>query len=137
VFAALLLTGLASGFGLRAQTLTVTPVRLLIDQTADVRAAGLPAGEHLILKASLIDGAGQHWESQAEFAADSQGGIDLSTQAPVRGSYKGVWATFLLSRPQREASRQSLQYLDNRYARGAAVHRVSLSDHLSSVVMRK
>jgi dienelactone hydrolase len=76
--------------GLPAQTLTVTPPRVLIDESADIRATGLEPGEHVQVAAGLIDGGEQRWHSEAEFVADAQGGLDLSTQAPVKGSYKGV-----------------------------------------------
>src|SRR6478672_7060408 len=82
---------LASGLylsSLHAQTLTVTPNRVLSDQTAVVRATALQPNEHATLKADLVDGDGQRWESEAEFVADAQGSMDLSTQAPVRGSYR-------------------------------------------------
>ncbi len=75
-----------------AQTLTVTPARILVDQTVDIRAAGLPPGERLTLRSILTDGAEQTWESQAEFTADADGTIDVAAQAPVKGSWKGISA---------------------------------------------
>jgi dienelactone hydrolase len=86
----LILTGLPWLTGLSAQMLTVTPTRVLMDESADIRAQGLQPGEHLLLSAALIDGAGQPWRSEVEVVADAQGSLDLSTQAPVKGSYKGV-----------------------------------------------
>jgi dienelactone hydrolase len=77
---------------LHAQTLTITPNRVLSDQTAVVRATALQPNEHATLKADLVDGDGQRWESEAEFVANTHGSIDLSTQAPVSGSYKDVSA---------------------------------------------
>ena len=76
--------------GIHAQTLTITPSRALSDQSAVIRATALQPNEHVTLKADLVDGEDQRWESEAEFMADGQGGLDLSTQAPVKGSYKDV-----------------------------------------------
>ncbi len=72
------------------RTLTVTPDRILIDQTATIQASGLRPGESVKLRASLSDGDGQTWKSETEFVADSQGGLDLSKQAPTHGSYSVV-----------------------------------------------
>jgi hypothetical protein len=94
LFAVLLCT---SGFSaLRGQTLAVTPSRVLCDDAATIRAGGLPPNEKITLRAELIDGAGHQWESQAEFVADSQGTVDASQQAPVKGPYEGVSAMGLV-----------------------------------------
>ncbi len=86
---------IASGtflFCLHAQTLTIAPNRVLTDQIAVTQATGLRPDEHVTLKADLMDGDGQRWESAAEFGADAQGVIDLSKQAPLAGSYHEISA---------------------------------------------
>ena len=65
---------------------------MLTDQIAVIQVAGLRPDEHVTLKANLTDGDGQRWESAAEFAADAQGVIDLSKQAPMSGSYHEISA---------------------------------------------
>jgi dienelactone hydrolase len=77
-------------FGLHAQTLAVTPNRVMIDQSASILATGLKPNERVAIRAELVDGADAHWASQAEFVADAQGGIDTSKQPAVAGSYKEV-----------------------------------------------
>jgi dienelactone hydrolase len=77
-------------FSLHAQTLEITPNRVMIDEPASIRATGCQPNEHLTIHAELIDGADAHWTSQAEFVADPQGNIDTSKQAAVAGSYKEV-----------------------------------------------
>ena len=79
---------LASSFGLRAQTLEVAPNRVLLDEVATIRAAGLQPNERVSIHAELTDGAGDRWSSQADFVADAQGVVDTSKQPPVAGSYK-------------------------------------------------
>src|SRR5579859_1078646 len=79
-----------------AQTLEVTPNRALVDESVVIRAAGLQPGEHVLIRAGLVDGAGQSWSSQAEFIADAQGRVDLSRQAPVKGSYNEISAMGLI-----------------------------------------
>ncbi len=79
---------LVSCVGLYAQTLEVSPNRVMMDEVATIRATGLQPNEHVSIHAELIDGAGDRWSSQADFAADAQGAIDTSKQAPVSGSYK-------------------------------------------------
>src|SRR5580704_10566108 len=60
-----------------AQTFIVFPDHILVDESATIRA-------------ELVDGAGQRWASEADFIGDPQGAIDLSKQAPVKGSYHEV-----------------------------------------------
>ncbi|MBV9085337.1 MAG: acyl-CoA thioesterase/BAAT N-terminal domain-containing protein [Acidobacteriaceae bacterium] len=73
-----------------SQTLQITPSRVLIDQTVRICATGLQPNEHIVMEARLRDGRDATWQSQAEFVADAQGTVDLSTQAPKQGTYKEV-----------------------------------------------
>jgi dienelactone hydrolase len=75
-----------------AQTLTITPNRALSDRIVVIHASGLQPGERVTLQADLADGDGQRWQSEAEFAADAQGEIDVSAQAPISGSYREISA---------------------------------------------
>jgi dienelactone hydrolase len=79
-----------------AQTLQVIPTQVLVDEAAAVRATGLQPNEHISIQAELVDGESHTWASQAEFAADAQGVVDTSNQAPVKGSYSGVSAAGLV-----------------------------------------
>jgi dienelactone hydrolase len=92
----LILAGVCSVFGLAAQALTITPGSVLIDESASIRASGLRPSEHITISADLVDGDDQRWESTAEFVADAQGDVDVSTQAPVAGSYQVVSAMGLI-----------------------------------------
>jgi dienelactone hydrolase len=87
---------LAFVYGAAAQTLEVSPARVMADETAVIRAAGLEAGEHVAIRAELTDGADERWMAQAEFVADAAGAVDASKQAPVSGSYKEVSAMGLI-----------------------------------------
>jgi dienelactone hydrolase len=75
---------------LSAQTIAVTPDHVLQDETAAIRVKGLQPHEHVTIQATLVDGAEHRWSSEAEFIADAQGAVDVSQQAPVKGSYKDV-----------------------------------------------
>ena len=74
----------------------VVPPRVLIDESAVIRAQGLPPGQRVTIRADLTDGAGEPWASQAEFLADAQGNVDTSRQAPAAGSYQEVSAMGLV-----------------------------------------
>jgi dienelactone hydrolase len=92
---------LASGLfaltcGLAGQTLEVSPARVMADESAAIRASGLEPNEHVVIRASLTDGAGARWEAQAEFVAGAAGTVDASQQAPVAGSYKELSAMGLV-----------------------------------------
>lgn len=65
------------------------PHQCLVDEMLQIRVLGLRAGERLNLKLwSCVSDV--VWRSEAVFLADSYGVVDLSTQAPVSGSYTGV-----------------------------------------------
>ena len=81
---------------LHAQTLEVTPARVMADEAAAIRAADLKPHAHVTLQADLVDGGDQPWGSQAEFIADDAGVIDTAKQAPVKGSYRIVSAMGLI-----------------------------------------
>ncbi len=73
-----------------AQSLQVNPSRVLLDESATIRASGLDPGERVTIRSELTDGAGEHWTAHADFAAGPEGTVDASTQAPTAGSYKDV-----------------------------------------------
>jgi dienelactone hydrolase len=81
---------------LHAQTLEVSPQRVMMDEPASIRAAGLEPNQRVTIRAELVDGAGESWTSQADFVADGQGGIDTSKHPPVAGSYQGISASGLI-----------------------------------------
>lgn len=86
----LVVTGTICLPSLSGQTVTITPTVVLRDQTAVIRVTGLEPHQQVAIQANLIDGEGQHWTSQGDFISDLAGEIDLSRQAPIRGSYKDV-----------------------------------------------
>ena len=73
-----------------AQTLDVIPGQVMVDEAAVIRASGLQPNERVLIRAELVDGEGHKWASEAEFLADAQGTVDVSKQAPVKGSYNKV-----------------------------------------------
>jgi dienelactone hydrolase len=99
--------------GLHAQTLEVRPTRVMTDESASIRATGLPPNERLAIRAELVDGAGMRWTSQADFVADSEGRIDTSKQSPVAGSYLEVSSMGLIW-SMKPASRKASRYLPPR-----------------------
>jgi len=79
-----------------AQSLEIVPNRVLVDESTVIRAKGFQPNEHISIQAELVDGGGEAWSSEAEFAADTEGVIDTSQQAPVEGSYREVSAMGLV-----------------------------------------
>ncbi|HTV08909.1 MAG TPA: acyl-CoA thioesterase/bile acid-CoA:amino acid N-acyltransferase family protein [Candidatus Aquilonibacter sp.] len=90
--ASFILTGACS----YAQTLTVTPATALVDQPVAITASGLEPGEVVTVRADLDDAADHGWSAEAKFAADSGGKLDLTQDAPLKGSYHGVSAMGLV-----------------------------------------
>ncbi len=73
-----------------AQKVEVTPSRALSDETVSIRATGLQPNQLVTIEASLVDGAGVKWSSRSDFRATPRGIVDVSHQAPSKGSYSGI-----------------------------------------------
>jgi dienelactone hydrolase len=132
----------------RAQTLVVTPRRVMTDEVAVVRATGLKPGAMVELRAELTDGDGHTWAAQAEFTADASGVVDTSAQAPVKGSYKSVSAMGLVwsmkpaardahvYRPPKELGPQAITFrliADGKEAASAQLEQRPIADGLHIV----
>ena len=74
----------------------VAPRTAAIDQPVRIQIRGLHKGEHIVLRARTEDAEGTLFRSWAGFVADNEGRADLSTQAPVEGTYSGVEPSGLL-----------------------------------------
>jgi dienelactone hydrolase len=81
---------------LRAQKLEITPSQALCDEVVVIRVSGLQPNERATIRATLVDGADHHWSSEAEFLTDAQGVVDVSRQAPVKGTYSDISAMGLV-----------------------------------------
>jgi dienelactone hydrolase len=79
-----------------AQTLDITPRRVLMDEVVVITASGLESNERVTIRGRLTDGVDHAWASKAEFVADEHGVVDVSKQAPAGGSYKGISAMGLI-----------------------------------------
>jgi dienelactone hydrolase len=138
--------------GLHAQTIEVTPNRVLTDESASIRATGLQPNEHITIRAELADGADAHWTSQADFVADSQGGVDTSKQPAVSGSYKEVSATGLIwsmmpaahntarYQPPRDFGAQSIEFRlmrGNAQLAAASMRQIPVADGVERVVLHE
>jgi dienelactone hydrolase len=70
--------------------LTVEPARALLDEPVVIRLTGLAPGEDVTLTATMTDHLDRRWQSEATFTADRAGVIEVSTLAPIAGTYVGV-----------------------------------------------
>jgi dienelactone hydrolase len=68
-------------------TIHVSPDEPLIDEALDLSVTGLRPGDTVLLRMSALSQIGA-WASSAEFEAGSDGGVDLTVDAPVDGSYQ-------------------------------------------------
>jgi dienelactone hydrolase len=73
-----------------APAILVQPDKALADETVSVKVVGLEAGQVVTVTASMSDDAGREWESWARFTAGEAGLVDLASQAPITGTYRGV-----------------------------------------------
>jgi len=79
-----------------SQTIVATPSSVLSDGTVAVTVTGLKPGEPVTIRSELADGENKVWSAEADFVADERGAVDLSRQAPEKGSYRGVSAMGLI-----------------------------------------
>jgi hypothetical protein len=63
--------------------LTVEPARALLDEPVVIRLSGLAPYGSVTLTATMTDHFDRRWQSEATFTADSEGVVDVSTQAPA------------------------------------------------------
>lgn len=71
-------------------SITIQPESALADEPVQIRVAGLESGQIVTLTAVMNDDRSREWESQATFVADGQGVVDVTTQAPISGTYSGT-----------------------------------------------
>ncbi|HEY3869168.1 MAG TPA: acyl-CoA thioester hydrolase/BAAT C-terminal domain-containing protein [Actinocrinis sp.] len=71
-----------------APRIAVSPENPNLDTELHIRLTGLPPGAEVTLRASLRDPRGGTWASEAAFAADRLGVVDLRRDAPLRGTYQ-------------------------------------------------
>ncbi len=64
----------------------------LADRAIVVKVTGLAGGQRVSVTAQTADAAGRIWRSQATFTASPDGEVDLATDAPSSGSYRGAQA---------------------------------------------
>ncbi|WP_083254164.1 acyl-CoA thioester hydrolase/BAAT C-terminal domain-containing protein [Pandoraea sp. ISTKB] len=76
--------------------LTATPADALIDVPRHLVVRGAAPGAHITLTARTARAGGVVWHAQATFVADTEGVVDVSRDAPVSGSYRGVSAMGLI-----------------------------------------
>ena len=74
----------------------VDPPVARVDEPFRLTASGLPPGEPVTIRAATRDGELREWASYATFPAGDDGTVDVSTAAPLSGTYSGVDPTGLL-----------------------------------------
>src|SRR4029077_1130909 len=74
----------------------VDPPGARVDEPFRLTVSGLPPGEPVTIRAATRDGELREWASSATFLASDDGTIDVSTTAPLSGTYAGVDPTGLL-----------------------------------------
>ncbi len=65
----------------------VPEVAALADEVVKIRVEGLDPAQTITLRASLKDDLDQPWNSYATFVSDETGVVDVTTQAPISGTY--------------------------------------------------
>ncbi len=136
---------------LQAQTLEVSPQRVMMDEPASIRASGLEANQRATIRAELLDGADERWTSQADFVADGQGSIDTSKHPAIAGSYQGISASGLIwsmlpssrkaarYRPPREFGIQTIEFhllLKNAEVAAARLEQAAIAEGVEHVIIR-
>ena len=72
----------------RQPFIEVQPENAPGDEVVKIQVGGMVSGQPVTVKAALKDDLDQLWESQATFLADENGMVDVSSQAPLSGTYQ-------------------------------------------------
>ncbi|MGH9863944.1 MAG: acyl-CoA thioester hydrolase/BAAT C-terminal domain-containing protein, partial [Candidatus Acidiferrales bacterium] len=72
----------------RAQ-IEIAPNPAFIDEDVSIRLCGAASGARATLQATVLDDAGRMWESRGVYAVDASGSVDVVTQKPLDGTYRG------------------------------------------------
>ena len=70
--------------------LEISPATAFIDDELSIRILGLKPRETVTLRVSTEDDDKRVWSSHATFAANSSGIVDVASQEPLSGTYRGV-----------------------------------------------
>jgi dienelactone hydrolase len=68
----------------------VRPDAPALDTPLEIRLEHFPPGAEVTVRAGTRDLLGRRWASRAAFVADEDGAVDIATQAPLAGSYRGA-----------------------------------------------
>lgn len=68
----------------------IFPKEPLLEDVISIQVTGFNPHDKVTIQATLIDEIHRKWQSHAAFLADNSGKIDLTSQAPLEGSYAGV-----------------------------------------------
>jgi dienelactone hydrolase len=71
-------------------SIRITPDSAIADRRVDVHLGGFEPGQIVTLRAHMRDDLNRMWLSHASFRTGHLGEIDLSSQAPLSGSYSGA-----------------------------------------------
>ncbi len=71
-------------------TITVTLGQALVDEQVGIKLSGFGPHQHVTVRAHMHDDLQRRWESQATFASDSQGAVDVGSQRPLSGTYDDI-----------------------------------------------
>ena len=74
----------------------IDPPCSMVDEPLRIRLTGLQSGQRVTLRASQSDDHQRTWRSHATFVADSNGDVDVASQAPLDGTYSGADAMGLV-----------------------------------------
>jgi dienelactone hydrolase len=72
----------------RVPSIEIKPKQAFIDERVKIILQDFPAKQLVTVRVRSTNGLGQIWESHAEFLSDRHGRVDLTTQAPISGTYR-------------------------------------------------
>jgi dienelactone hydrolase len=76
--------------------ITVRPDAPALDTPLEIRLESFPPGAAVTVRTGMRDLQGRRWAARASFVVGDDGCVELATQAPVGGSYRGADAMGLI-----------------------------------------
>lgn len=68
--------------------ISVSPEPAMLDTPLQIRLTHFPAQQPITLRMRMRDSFGRLWSAHARFLTDEQGGVDVSSQSPLTGTYR-------------------------------------------------
>ncbi|MCB4763538.1 MAG: acyl-CoA thioesterase/BAAT N-terminal domain-containing protein [Sulfurovum sp.] len=92
------------------EQIIITPNSVLYGEKVSIELKGFLANQELTIHTKMKDKQEQTWSAKATFVTNENGGLNLTKDAPISGSYSGIEPMGLFVYMKNEESQQNLAF---------------------------